>query len=65
MNEDTLVALTAEIERQNAALEDAKRLLTDLDDDARDVPRSLLDELDEATTPRGDVHALPIYGVRA
>ncbi|MBX3202237.1 MAG: hypothetical protein KF894_29170 [Labilithrix sp.] len=65
MDENALLALSAEIARQNAELEVAKSLLTDLDDESFDVPRTMLDELDELTTPRSNYCALPIYGVRA
>ncbi|MBX3213573.1 MAG: hypothetical protein KF850_16155 [Labilithrix sp.] len=65
MDEDALLALSAEIRRQDAQFEDARALIADLDDEAFDVPRATLDELDELTTPRGNYCALPIYGVRA
>lgn len=65
MDEDALLALSAEIKRQDAQLEDAKQLLTGLDGDASDVPRAWLEELDELATPRATGCALPIYGVRA
>lgn len=63
--EDKLTALAAEIERQNAAFDDARNTLDACDDVELPVPSALLDELDALTSPPRPPGAHALGGLRA
>ena len=67
MNEESLSALDAEIERQRAAFEEAKEMLAaSFGDEALEVPSNFFEQLDElAASPSYAAHTSPVNGLRA
>ncbi len=64
MHHDALSALAAEIERQNAAFDDARSTLGALGDVELHVATSFLEELDSLTATSTPVAATPHGSIR-
>ena len=63
--EDKLAALAREIERQNAAFDDARNTLDACGDVELPMPNELLEELDALTSPPCPTGAFALGGLRA
>lgn len=66
MHEETLAAIAAQIQQQDAAFAKAKAGIQELGDAEIEIPSTFLEELDDLCTPRTSGLAIPtIHGVRA
>jgi hypothetical protein len=63
--DEKLAALAADIERQNAAFDDARNALEDAGDVELRVPNAALEELDALTEPPARLAAFAPCGIRA
>ena len=62
--DDELDAIAADIERQNEGLKELETTLRALGDVELAVPKAFFEDLEDATAPRAQTPAMPVFGIR-